>query len=156
MKKMKPVCVSIFDGKLMKSFYLLDFISEEAMLEASIKFLMVRKYKNYRINLHNFSYFDAVFLLNVLSNLATKIKPIIRDNQIIDLKFYFENNENNETNSLYTLYFRDSYLLLPSSLDKLAKSFNTVPKGIFPYKFINNPLIKLDHELPKGVGTFLR
>nr|YP_010455102.1 hypothetical protein NYK79_mgp46 [Porodaedalea mongolica]UUA03944.1 hypothetical protein [Porodaedalea mongolica]WCF76704.1 hypothetical protein [Porodaedalea mongolica] len=142
----------------MKSFYLLDFISEEAMLEASIKFLMVRKYKNYRINLHNFSYFDAVFLLNVLSNLATKIKPIIRDNQIIDLKFYFENNENNETNSLYTLYFRDSYLLLPSSLDKLAKSFNTVSKGIFPYKFINNPLIKLDHELPKPAGwscTFL-
>nr|YP_010697840.1 hypothetical protein P1S03_mgp05 [Porodaedalea chrysoloma]WCF76801.1 hypothetical protein [Porodaedalea chrysoloma] len=80
-KKIKPVCVSIFDDKLMKSFYLLDFLSEEGMLEASIKFLMVRKYKNYRINLHNFSYFDAVFLLNILSNLSNKIKPIIRENK---------------------------------------------------------------------------
>lgn len=78
---MKLVCVSIFNGKLMKSFYLLDSISEEAMLEASIKFLMVRKYKNYRISLHNFSYFDAVFLLNILSYLSNKIKPIIRENK---------------------------------------------------------------------------
>ena len=35
-------------------------------------------------------------------------------------------------------FFRDSYLLLPSSLRKLAKSFNVINKSYFPFKFVNN------------------
>ena len=36
-----------------------------------------------------------------------------------------------------TLYFKDSYFLLPNSLRKLCKSFDikdSLQKGIFPYK----------------------
>ena len=46
----------------------------------------------------------------------------------------------------YNLYFRDSLLLLPSSLDKLAKEFGVINKGIFPYSFVNNKNISLIYE----------
>ena len=38
----------------------------------------------------------------------------------------------------YKISFRDSYLMLPTSLAKLAKQFKVVNKGIFPYKFVND------------------
>ena len=65
---MKPICVSLFDGKIKKSFYLADFNSEEAMIEASIRYLMVRKYSGYKVYLHNFSNLDGIFLLQYLAN----------------------------------------------------------------------------------------
>lgn len=37
---------------------------------------------------------------------------------------------------MFNLYFRDSYLLLPSSLAKLAKNFKVENKGIFPYEYV--------------------
>ena len=141
--KMQPVCVSIFDGKVAKSFYLLDYHNEHDMLKASIEYLMIRKYSGYKVYLHNFSYFDGVFLLRVLSYLSHKIQPVIRDNRIVDLRFSY--NIKNDKKTFYFLFFRDSYLLLPSSLRDLAKSFNVEDKSIFPYDFINNPEITLNY-----------
>jgi hypothetical protein len=86
------------------------------MLTESIKFLMKRKYSGYKIYLHNFSHFDGIFLIRILSTLSDNIKPIIRDDRIIDLKFKFDNK--------YILYFRDLYLMSPTSLNKLAIQFN--------------------------------
>lgn len=43
----------------------------------------------------------------------------------------------------YKISFRDSYLMLPTSLAKLAKQFKVVNKGIFPYDFAN--FNKLDY-----------
>jgi len=126
---MLPVCVSIYDGEVIKSFYISDFSSKDEMLNSSISYLMKRKYSGYKVYLHNFSYFDGIFLMRNLSSLANNLIPIIRDGRIIDLKFHFGKNY---------LYFRDSYLLLPSSLAKLAKNFKVENKGIFPYKFINS------------------
>jgi len=62
------------------------------MLKASIQFLLKRKFNKHRIYLHNFSYFDGVFLIKVISDLvdAEKIKPVIRDNRIINLRVEFE------------------------------------------------------------------
>jgi hypothetical protein len=40
------------------------------MLEASIKYLMKRKYDNYKIYLHNLSYFDGIFLLKIFIKLC--------------------------------------------------------------------------------------
>lgn len=162
-------CVSIYDGKTTKSFYLSDYINnvtdvtdvtntdnldnldntlntgngvvanaEKAMLTASILYLMKRKYHNHRIFLHNFSRFDAVFLLRIMSNLSDQIKPIMRNGKILDLRLKFANN--------YNLFFRDSLLLLPAPLRSLAKNFNVEEKGIFPYKFVNNPDISLDYN----------
>jgi hypothetical protein len=134
---MTAYCVSLYDGKNFKSFYLTEYKDDKSMLKESILYLMKRKYHGYKIYLHNFSNFDAIFLLNILSSLSDKIKPIIKDGRFINLQFKFADK--------YTLYFRDSYLLLPSSLRKLAIDFNVTNKGIFPYKFVNSN-IELNYE----------
>ena len=140
--KMIPYCVSIFDGKNKKSFYLSDFNnnSEELLLK-SLKFLMKRRFHQYKIYLHNFSYFDGVFLLKTLALLSDNIRPTIKDGKFIDIKVTFP-----ESN--YYINFRDSLLLLPSSLDKLSLNFNVENKTIFPYAFVNNNFIDLNYEGP--------
>jgi len=86
-----PYCVSIFDGKKAYSFYIDEFISSDEMLKASIQFILKRKYNKNRVYLHNFSYFDGIFLMKALSNIvkSNNIKPIIRDGRIINLKLEF-------------------------------------------------------------------
>ena len=39
-----------------------------------------------RVYLHNFSNFDAIFLIKILSHLSNNIKPIIRKNKNLDIK----------------------------------------------------------------------
>lgn len=102
---MSSYCVSIYDGKEFKSFYLTDYLSEKDMLRASILYLMKRKYHNYRVYLHNLSKFEAIFLLTVMTDLSDQVKPVMRNGQFIDLTFKFANK--------YNLFFIDSLLLLP-------------------------------------------
>jgi len=103
---------------------------------------MKRKYYGYRVYLHNFSYFDGIFMLRILAKLGEIKRPIIRDNRLIKIPFKFDKSG--------MLYFIDSYLLLPNSLDKLGKSFNVENKGIFPILFVNKPNIDLNYigEVP--------
>lgn len=94
------------------------------MVKDAMNDICVKKYRNYRIYLHNFSKFDGFFLLKYLSNIGF-CDPIIHKGKIISVQFTYKN---------YTVYFKDSYLLLPASLHSLSKSFNVKsPKGIFPY-----------------------
>ena len=89
---MSSYCVSIYDGQNFKSFYLTDYSgpnAEKDMLRDSIKYLMRRKYHNYKVYLHNFSRFDAIFLLTVMTDLSDKIYPVMRDGRFIDLKLTF-------------------------------------------------------------------
>ena len=58
--------------------------------------------------------------------------------KMIELKLRFGNNK-------YCIIFRDSYLLLPVSLRKLAKAFNVVNKSIFPFLFLVNNNIPLNY-----------
>ncbi|MDV2687255.1 DNA polymerase, partial [Alkalihalophilus lindianensis] len=88
-----------------ESFYLSDYSNEKEMLRTSILYLMKRKYHNHKIYIHNFSGFDAVFLLTVLSDLSDKVRPVLRDGRYIDLRLDFSDK--------YKIYFRDSLLLLP-------------------------------------------
>jgi DNA polymerase type B, organellar and viral len=132
-------CCCIYDGINLYSFYLSDYQSDEELLISAIKSLFLRKYKGLVVFLHNFSHFDAIFLLKILSELSldNKIKPIINDNNFINLTIQFSKN--------YNIKFRDSYLLLPASLKKLAISFNIGHKGLFPHKFINNNNVPLNY-----------
>jgi len=80
-----PYCISIYDGKLSKSYYLSDYNNPEDMLTEAIKSLMKRKYNKYKIYLHNFSYFDSVFLLTTLSSLTSiNLFPQVRDGRFIN------------------------------------------------------------------------
>lgn len=76
------------------------------------KELCIKRYRNYKNYLHNFSKFDGIFLFKSLIKLGDCV-PIIQDGKIISLQF----------TATYTLQFKDSYLLLPSSLRKLGQSF---------------------------------
>ena len=104
----------------------LDLI-KKAMLD-----LCRRKYKGYRIYLHNFSKFDGYFLVKRLAEIG-HCDPTLNKGKIIRCKFTLFN-----TKTLIELIFLDSYLMLPNSLQKLCESFNISDdnkKGIFPIKF---------------------
>jgi hypothetical protein len=139
---MIPYALSIFDGKESISFYISDYTNSDDMLKNAIKYLMKPKFHNYKVYIHNFSFFDGIFLLRILSEMTDiTIKPIFRDGRIIELKFPFLTSPNNKVN----LYFRDSLLLLPSSLKDLAINFNVTNKGIYPYSFVNQDLINFNY-----------
>lgn len=87
--------------------------------------------------------FDIIFLLKYLVKLV-EVKPIIHDGKIIqiDIKFGPDNQ--------YKLTFKDSYLILLSSLNKLCKSFNVeTVKSIFPHLFVNENNFNYIGEVPE-------
>ena len=116
---------SYFNNELNKSS-ILNMI-RNAMLDISKK-----KYKNYKIYLHNFAKFDGYLLLKYLAEIGD-CSPIIHKGRIISTKFsLFE--------SKYEVNFMDSLLLLPSSLRKLCSSFSLpldIHKSIFPFKLFD-------------------
>ena len=147
--KMVPICISLFDGDISKSFFVNDFLNPSEMITSSIHYLLKRKYHNYKIYFHNFSSFDSIFNLKELSQISNKIKPTIRESRIIELKCSFGTKK-----KPINLYFRDSLLLLPLSLEKLAINFlsdSSGKKELFPYEFINRNDIGLEYigEIPE-------
>jgi len=115
-----------YDGKLYKSYWAKDFKDLNQLVDIMMKDLCINKYKNHKIFLHNFSGFDGIFLLKALTKIG-ECKVIQREGKILSLQFKGKNN--------IVLTFRDSYLLLPSSLKELGNSFNSlVSKELFPIK----------------------
>nr|YP_009649331.1 DNA polymerase family B [Rhizopogon vinicolor]QDA23246.1 DNA polymerase family B [Rhizopogon vinicolor] len=130
---MTPYCICFYDGKSSKSFYLTDYKDSQEMLKFAISSLLKRKYKGYKIYVHNLSNFDGIFLLKILSSINhIKVQPILKDGKIINLKLNYDS-----INS-YQINFRDSFLILPSSLRKLAIQFKVDNKTLFPYNFVND------------------
>jgi hypothetical protein len=127
---------SIYDGINTLSYY---FNSKENILKSALLSLFTRKYDGYRIYFHNFTQFDIVFLLNILIELCDEVKPIKNNGKYIELKVKYKN---------YRYYFRDSYLLLPLSLDDLAKFLLGLRKGKFPYEFVNKVDINYIGSIP--------
>ena len=104
---------------------------------------MKRKYNGYTIYTHNFSYFDAIFLIDTLSKLGN-VDPFMRDRKILKLTFKFRQPGSKRD---YTLYFMDSLLMLPDSIDKLSISFNTKNKKLkFPIEFLNKNNIDITYR----------
>lgn len=101
---------------------------------------MIEKYNNYKVYIHNLSNFDGIFLLRILATMKdSKLIPIIKDDRMIALTLKYGNK--------CKITFHDSMLLLPSSLDKLSKSFNIENKKVvFPIKILlNNPDFNLNY-----------
>jgi hypothetical protein len=132
-----PYLISYFDGKNKKSFYLSDYISENEMIKTCLQSLMIKKYNNHIIYAHNLSLFDSIFLLYSLSELINETKDfniIKKDSNIILLEYRYVKNS-----IKMKIQFRDSFLILPVSLRKLAETLNNENdrKDIFPYEFGN-------------------
>jgi DNA polymerase elongation subunit (family B) len=97
-----PYCISFYDGSSSFSYYLKNYKDPDDMIISCIRDLMVKKYDNYKVYIHNLSEFDANFLLKILANLG-QIKPIIHHNDIISINFKFRS---------YSIDFRDSLQIL--------------------------------------------
>jgi hypothetical protein len=143
----KPISISMYDGKTIHSSFITNYKNSEEMLTCAIASIMKSKYHNYRVYFHNLSYFDGIFLFKILITLSDKVVPIIRDDKMIEIRLYYGKYINNKgvIKYKYILYFRDSLLLLPSSLKQLAINFNVENKDFFPYDFINNSNVSLDY-----------
>ena len=128
-----PYLLSWYDGRITRSYFIKDIQDNLEnnileMIKKAMSDICIRKYKNYRIYSHNFSKFDGYFMLKHLSKLGY-CDPKIYKGKFISIKFRANNTK-------YNLTFKDSYLLLSSSLKALGKTFNIEsPKGIFPYLF---------------------
>jgi hypothetical protein len=109
------------------------------MIIHAIKDLMVKKYDNYQIYIHNLARFDGIFLLKILAELG-QIKPIIHDDKFISIGFKFNS---------YNITFKDSLQLLIFNLRDLGKSFGIdTQKSIFPYTFVNETNLSYNSHVP--------
>lgn len=139
--KMDAVCISLFDGKSLKSFFISDFKNSEDLIIESIKYLNRPKYSGFKIYFHNFALFDSVFIVKRLRKLGT-LDLKVRDGVLIEIKCKFSDK--------VKLTFRDSYLLLPSSLDSLGKNLIGIneSKELFPYEFLNQSDLSYKGVIP--------
>jgi hypothetical protein len=172
---MIPYCVCLYDGSNHKVFYITDYdhlnltIKEKSdlLLKDSITFLLKPQYSGYKVYAHNFSYFDGIFLMKFLTEVDGVVKPVIRDGKFIETKIFYnwkdskpDSNNNISNENIYKennnkaksckhhISFRDSLLLLPNKLSKLAKTFGVDNKDLFPYKFVNLNTTTFDYEGP--------
>jgi DNA polymerase type B, organellar and viral len=99
------------------------------------------------IYIHNLSSFDSLFLLKSLyKNYTTK--PLFKDNKIISINIIKFINKSKKIN----IYFKDSLLLLPMSLDKLIAAFDIKTKKLaFPYNFVNKDNLNYIGYIPDYV-----
>ncbi len=96
--------------------------------------LLRPKYNKTTFYCHNFSNYDAVFIMHAVDKYnkihpynVYKIDPLYRDGKPIKVSFI---------KGKHKFSIIDSYCMLPESLAKLGKNFNvTTLKSIFPYKF---------------------
>jgi hypothetical protein len=136
-----PVLISIYDGKQIFNYYLTDYVNVDTMFRDALINLCDKKYHGHIIYVHNLSYFDGIFLLKRLSKLGnTKLEPILKEGKMIQLKLKFDKHY-----IILSAGGRDSMLLLPLSLRKLAIAFNVTLKSVFPYWILVNRNIPLDY-----------
>nr|YP_009487206.1 hypothetical protein [Russula abietina]AWB36108.1 hypothetical protein [Russula abietina] len=134
-----PFLISIYDGNKTNSFYLPDFKNVEYLVLTAINSIMIKKYNNWNIYIHNMAKFDMIFLLKYLVKLG-HTQPIIHNNRIISVELI--------TNKI-NLKFKDSYLILLASLNKLSKAFKIKnPKSQFPIFFLTENNLEYEGIVP--------
>lgn len=163
-KKM-AYCICFYDGNKEYKFYLDNYVSNsvrsrseskisvplrlpeaescDLMLEDALSYLFKAKYNKYKVYFHNLSYFDSVYILRILAKIAKsknyKLNLQLKDGKIINIRV----NYGPGVSKLYNIYFRDSYLLLPESLDNLAKAMKVEHKSLFGRRHLYIFLVKL-------------
>ena len=165
---MKLVCASVAFESITKSYYLADFLHSynKDVLEGktidyeSAKTVLINRLfedlfetrislppKNKLvIYIHNGSKFDLVFLVNELLNFDKyNLECLYKDGNFLSLTI-----KDKKTN--VSIQIKDSLLILQSSLDKLAKSFNVpLSKTIFPYTFTNINNLYYEGPVPESI-----
>ena len=86
---------------------------------------------------HNLSSFDGIFILKELAKLhkpseGVRVSIIKNENSLVNINIKRKGVANAADAPGYSINFRDSLLLLPSSLRKLGKAFGVSEKSYFP------------------------
>nr|YP_009739393.1 DNA polymerase 2 [Tricholoma terreum]QIC20237.1 DNA polymerase 2 [Tricholoma terreum] len=131
--KHSPYCICIYDGIIIRSFFINNYINKENMIISAMKYLSIRKYNNYKIYLHNFAKFDNIFLFKTLANLGI-VSPIIHKGRFISMEFNYNNLQTSfiifclKQYKIHKLWnyisFSNNYLLNNISLIKIKKNNN--------------------------------
>lgn len=126
--KLRVYLMCVYDGETAKSYFVKDYQdSIDDMITHAMSDLIKSKYNNRIVYLHNFSNFDGIFLLKYFHRIKnSEINVLDHQGKLIEVSVKI---------GRFTLKFRDSYLILPQSLNKLAKTFNVESKGTFPIFF---------------------
>lgn len=142
---MNIYCISFFDGKAAKSYFLTDYNNINSLIADLLKNLFSKKYSGKSIYIHNSSEFDMIFLYSSIINYKSAVSnPVIKDGKFINLEICFGKYH------LLKVYFRDSFLLLTSSLAKLSNTFNvTYSKDMFPHNFVTKNNLNYVGSVPE-------
>lgn len=151
---MRISCISVcYVDKSIKTFGEWGCIDREFMIIEAFNSIFNKDNDKASVYFHNFSGFDGVFIYNILVGLSNiKVSPIYRDGRIITMKISYNDPSTTMSNVavtkfMYSVTIYDSFLLLPASLDKLAKAFKIEQrKGFFPLKFLDNKVIDWNYE----------
>ena len=135
-----PYTIGFYDGLNSSTFYLTDFSSPEDLLFHCFKLLLVPKYRNKVVYVHNLARFDSLFIVKYL-NKYFKIKPVLKDNKIYSLSLRTRPATiklGGLPRNNVTIYLNDSFLMLPLPLRTLCQEFDVKSKGYFPYSFVKS------------------
>lgn len=99
-----PYLIAYFDGDQSHSFYLSEYESPNAMIKACISSLLIPKYNNHKVYIHNMANFDSIFLLKNLVGLGD-VKVLINKGKLIMIDLI----KNIDDKQQIEISFRDSY-----------------------------------------------
>lgn len=117
------VSISLYNGSKSHSWYITDFSNPGDMVDDCLNYLL-NNFSGYIIYIHNLSGFDIVYLFNSISKYGDNAQVVLKDDKFISITLRKGNKR---------ITFRDSLLILPSSLSKLGKSFNAGNKIEFDF-----------------------
>jgi len=129
-----PYLLCWSDGVNNHSYFVSDYKGDlTKLVRAAFTDILNRKYRGYKIYIHNLGKFDGIFLVHLLLDALrdAKVQPLIHNGRIIAIKV---------ANNSCSVILKDSLLMLPVSLRKLALGFGLAGKllkGIFPYLLSN-------------------
>lgn len=142
-----PHTCGFYDGFNTYTYYLTDFEDSEAMLLKCLQDMLVPKYHKYTVYCHNFARFDFIFLHKIFHLHFDPCNIISKELNIISISITSRTKIGKVKPKLY---FKDSFCILPSSLDRLGKSFGVeTPKGHFPYTFVNANNLNYIGDIPE-------
>lgn len=125
---LRVVSAAFFDGQVYNTYFINDYSSSGDLLSGMLLDLFQSRNHGKTVYVHNLSGFDAMFLLKALAQLADGFDIIRKDDKIIKLTVTVGSNKGK-----IKIIFKDSLLLLPSSLQKLGSAFGVATKGEFDH-----------------------
>lgn len=132
-----PHACGYSDGNDVQMFYKTD---NNNPVRAALENMFLNCKNGSTVYAHNMDKFDSVYIIKELINLDCSISFIGRENSVLGFTATYTNNIEETGVKKFktkTFKFRDSYKILPLSLNNLAKAFDLKQeKGNYPYEFV--------------------